>query len=153
MISHVGGEKKSSTVEANRLNFFDESCSKQCLALLSLIRHSQRSLSSVLPTPWEDTLYQSTVASIKATRAQNTFFFPMNTFCHPPDLPMFPAEIYLSRVALVSHKGTIVLTEFWHSNGCQLGLFLHFTGNFHTSECAIFQLSLTYSSQMERDSW
>lgn len=112
MISHAGGKKKSMIVEANRLNFLDESCSKQCLALLSLIQHSQHSLSNVLSTLWEDTLYQSTVASIKATRAQNTFFFPRNTFCHPPDLPMFSAQIYLSRVALLSHKGTIVLAEF-----------------------------------------
>lgn len=69
-------EEQSSMVEANRLNSFDGSCTKPSLFLLSVIHHSQHSLSSFLSTLQEDMLYQSTAASIKATRAQNTFFFP-----------------------------------------------------------------------------
>lgn len=69
-------EEQSSMVEANRLNLFDGSCTKPSLGLISVIQHSQHSLSSVLSTLQEDMLYQSTAVSIKATRAQNTFFFP-----------------------------------------------------------------------------
>lgn len=56
--------------------------------------------------------------------------FPMNTLCHAPDLPVFPAQIYLCRVALLSHKETIVLPEFWHPNGYKLALFSIFHRKF-----------------------
>lgn len=69
-------DEESSTVEANRPNLFDGSCTKPSLVLLSIIQHSQHSLSSVLSTLQEGMLYQSTAVSIKAARAQNTLFFP-----------------------------------------------------------------------------